>query len=104
MTLDLTVSPADVSGTLRRQVAQYTGPVSYVTGGDPISATAPDFRMGNIRAILGNSGATNGVKILMLWFDPVAYAIVWYDPLTGAQVAPGTNLSAFTTRLEAIGT
>lgn len=99
MTLDLTVAPADVSSTYRRQVAGYTGPASYLTGGDVL--TPNDFRMGKIFAVLGGV-AWNGTLSYLLVFDPVNTKLVWVD-MAGAQVANGTDLSGYTARLEVLG-
>ncbi len=99
MTLDLTIAPADVSSTCRRQVATYTGPALYATGGDAI--TPNDVRMGKIFAILGGV-ASNGTATLLLRYDVTNQKIQWFD-MAGAEVSASTVLSGYTARVEFIG-
>lgn len=101
MTLDRTVAPMAVASTTRRQVATYTGPASYATGGDPVSPQ-DDLGWGKVYAVLG-AVITNGSAIRVGVFDPVASTIVWYVPNTGAEVAAAVDLSTFTGRLEFVG-
>jgi hypothetical protein len=98
MTLDLSVAPADLGATVRRQVVTYTGPVLYATGGDAV--TPNDVRMGKIFAVLGLT-ITNGTLTYIGWFDAENLKIMWFD-MAGAQVG-AVDLSTFTGRLEFVG-
>ena len=98
MTLDLTVAPADLSSTCRRQVATYTGPVLYATGGDAI--TPNDLRMGTVFAITGMT-ICNGTLTYIGWLDVANQKIMWFD-MAGTEVG-AVDLSTFTGRFEFIG-
>lgn len=98
-TIDLTVAPADVSGTCRRQVATYTGPALYATGGDPV--TPATVRMGKLFAVLGGI-ASNGTLTYLLYYNVSTGKLMWFD-MAGAEVAASTVLTGFTARLEFIG-
>lgn len=98
MTLDTTIAPAQVL-TLRRQILTYTGPASYVSGGDPY--TAGEARLSTVYAVFG-AVITNGTVILLVAWDAAAQTLKVFD-LTGAEVAGGTNLSTYTGRLEFVG-
>ena len=99
MTLDLTIAPADLSSTCRRQVATLTGPNPYATGGDAL--TPNDVRMGKLFAILGGV-MTNGTAALLVWYNVSTAKLMWFD-MAGAEVANGTDLSGYTGRVEFIG-
>jgi hypothetical protein len=73
----------------------YTGPTSYVTGGDAIAGS--DVGCGTIDYIDFGGGAYNGSNSVYLpcWIQSTG-KIIWYVPNTNAEVAPGTNLSAYT--------
>ena len=89
----------DGSNTKRRIQAIYTGPASYVTGGD---AFVPgDIKLGQIDALLIEP-ATNGSVILLPRYVVSGNVMKWFD-LAGAEVANATDLSAYTARFEAIG-
>lgn len=100
MTLDLTVAPADLSSTLRRQIVNYTGPASYATGGDVV--TPDDVRMGKVFAVLGLT-ISNGTDIRHGWFDAANSKIMWFTAAGTAQVNNATDLSTYTGRFEFIG-
>lgn len=81
----------------------YTGPASYATGGDSIVAN--DVKLGRIEDIWVLSGkAINGAgDIRHLMFDAANGLMRWYDNADPhAEIANGTDLSGFTTKLWAI--
>lgn len=90
----------DRSSNFSRRIGQYTGPASYVTGGDPFPPEA--IGLGQINALLVGL-AWSGSAVRLLVYDPTAKKVVWYVPNTGAEVANAQDLSAFTVRFEAIG-
>ncbi len=78
----------------------YTGPASYVTGGDPISAN--DVKLGRIEDIWPLSGlAIDGTgAIRHIIFDSDLGRMRWYDNADPhAEIAAATDLSGFTTKL-----
>lgn len=100
-TLTRSVKYFDASNTVHRRHATYTGPASYVTGGDPF--TPADFGLGTIVAAHFTAPMTADPESLHI----VAYrassgTAYWFDQ-NGAQVANGTNLSAVTVEVEVIG-
>ncbi len=101
MPFDITISPADLSASLRRQVFEYTGPASYTTGGEAIPADT--VRMGTIHAVVGGT-ISDGTDVYLVWFDEPNGNLLVFVASTGVEVANGVDLSGFTGRLEAIGT
>jgi len=104
-TIDKTaVGYHDSSNTRIRKLGTYIGPVSYVTGGDPISNM--DLGMGKVELIQFGV-ATNGTLYRALVFVPGpnnnSGFIRWLDATNGTEIANGANLSAYSTRFEAIG-
>lgn len=100
MTLDITIAPPDTgpSGT-RRQIATYTGPASYATGGDTVDAK--NVRMGLVWAILGLS-ISNGTAVLHGWYNVATGKIMWFVA-AGTQVTNTTDLSTYSGRVEFVG-
>jgi hypothetical protein len=91
---------ADRSAVNERRILGYTGPSSYVTGGD--SLPPGSVKLGRIKKItFGNP--TNGTVILLVAFDYTNNLVKWFD-LAGAEIANGTDLSTYSTRMEVIGT
>jgi hypothetical protein len=105
-TIDRTIgSYHDSSNTRIRKLGGYTGPTSYVTGGDAI--TAAELGIGRIELLLLGV-ATNGTLYRTLVYVPSTTTtsggtIRWLDATNGTEIANGTNLSAYSTRFEAIG-
>lgn len=98
-TLDLTSFRAeDGSNTKRRIQGIYTGPAAYVAGGDAI--TAVDIKLGQIHRISFGI-AWSGTATRLVVYDYTNNKVVWYVPNTGAEASG--DLSAYTTRFEAIG-
>lgn len=103
MDTDLGNAPMDQGATTKRALATYTGPASYVTGGDPV--TPETVRMGKIYAIAGVV-ASNGTAAYLLYLNGPAGAdqtIMWFVAATGVEVANGVDLSGFTAQVEFIG-
>lgn len=92
----------DSSNTHIRKIGGYTGPATYVSGGDPIAPL--DLGMARI-ALMLFSPATNGTLFVYpVWVPSGAGgAVKWLVGTTGVEVAGGVNLSAYTARFEAIG-
>lgn len=100
MTFDSTIAPYDQSATLKRQIATYTGPASYATGGDAVDAGV--IRGGRLLAI-GAAVATDGTTAYLLWLDVANQKILWFVASTGLEVAALVDLSAFTVTTEFVG-
>lgn len=99
MTLSLSAYPADGSSSQKRQGAGYTGPASYATGGDAVSAA--DVRMGTISYINGLT-ISNGTAVLHGWYNPTTGKILWFVA-AGTQVTNTTDLSGYTGSFEFVG-
>jgi hypothetical protein len=92
------LSLGNALGALR----QYTGPASYVTGGDAM--TAQEFKLGRLYDIIPMGHAINaGGTIRLLQYDVANAVMIWTVPNTGAEVANATDLSGYTAHLLAIG-
>lgn len=99
MNIDETKFPARdrMNSRMVRQV-RYTGPASYVAGGDPVNATA-DLGMSEVWAVfgqIGNNGGTVSTAIRIPFLDYATQKIMWFIPNTGAEVAGAVDLSGFT--------
>ena len=91
-TLTLPRRPADTWNTHKVAHRQYTGPASYVTGGDAL--VAQDVKLGTLDLALFEP-ATDGTNIYALMYDLTNAKVVWYDPSTAAEPAAATDLSGF---------
>jgi hypothetical protein len=90
----------DHSGSFTRRVERWTGPTSYATGGE--SAPPSIFGLGQI--IHGIQGiASNGTDTRLVWWNPTTNSLQWFVPNTNAEVANGTNLSAYSIQFEVVG-
>lgn len=99
---DLTVAPADVSATCRRQVADFTVPGVYAAGGYVIDPN--DVRMGKIFAILFSAPMTAVAGVgYQAFYDASGGAIAFLRMSTGAEAADGTVLTDTVLRVEVIG-
>ena len=87
------------SGNYNRRVGQYTGPASYATGGDTLPPE--QLGLGNLDALLFTV-ATNGTVVILLAYNYTTEMVKAFD-MAGAEIANGTDLSAYTARFEAIG-
>lgn len=92
----------DSSNACIRKIGGYTGPASYVSGGDPI--VPADLGMARVQLILFTP-ATNGTLFVYPVWVPSGSggAVKWLVGTTGVEVAGGVNLSTYTARFEAIG-
>lgn len=89
-----------VSGGMRIVAGRYTGPSSYVLGGDPFSPN--DVALGEIEH-LDFEVAVDAVPVgRHLTYNRATGKVVWLQP-SGAEVGAGTNLSTFTARFMAHG-
>ena len=92
----------------------YSGPASYVQGGDAISPAS--FGMyNNIQTLVGSVDQSskfraeprplaNGVtQWQLVWISLTTGTVGGQSQTIGAEAAAGTNLSTFTVRLSAIG-
>ena len=97
-TLTIKNRPVDVFGSHRVALRLYTGPSSYPntggTVGDPIAAS--DLSLGSIGFFPSFIAfdPVGGVTRLCV-YDSAAGTIRWFVPDTGAEVANGTDLDAF---------
>lgn len=90
----------DDAGIRRRVVGRYTGPASYVTGGDALSAG--DINLGTIEFIDFENPVDSTPACRLVTYDHTNAKVIWFD-LAGAEIANGTNLSTFSARFEALG-
>lgn len=98
--LDLTQFRAeDGSNTKRRIQGVYTGPASYVTGGDPLLPA--ELKLGQLH-VLDLTIIANATVILMTNYDHVNQKLKVYD-MAGVEIANATDLSGYSGRFEAIG-
>ena len=91
----------DRTGNFSRRVAQYTGPSSYVTGGD--SFPPETLGLGQIQVLLFELAINAAGTVRGLVYDTTNEKVLWYVLDTGAEVANGTDLSGFSARFEAVG-
>lgn len=84
--------------------ADYTGPSSYVQGGDTIDPHIFGFP-NTILTLIGSADQTNAYIAVPrpLFNGTTAWQLVWRTASTGAEVAAAVNLSTFTVRLSAVG-
>jgi len=91
----------DVLSTHRAWIDKYTGPASYVTGGD---AFVPgDLKLGTIDFIAFELAIDAAGVIYGLVYDTANEKVIWYVLSTGLEVANGTDLSGFSARFAAFG-
>lgn len=90
----------DKTANFIRRVFRWTGPASYPTGGEVINATNV-FGIGTVNVVLGGF-ASNGTDLRIARWNPATSKMQWYD-LAGAEIANGTDLSAYAFFGEALG-
>ena len=100
-TISLDVArPRDVSGVRRRTIGRYTGPASYVTGGDSfIPGEVGQGRLETVHFEL----ATDGSSWRGIMYDHATEKAFWVVLSSGNEVANAVDLSAFNARFEAVG-
>lgn len=90
----------DDAGIRRRVVGQYTGPSSYVTGGDAL--VAGDINLGTIEFIKFENPIDSTPTCRLVTYDHASGKVIWFD-LAGDQIANGVDLDGYSCRFEAIG-
>ncbi len=100
-----TLNPDDgrnLYGNRRGADGIYTGPASYATGGDPISAS--DFGLSDLRFVaVATALDVNNSNLRIVALNRAANKLIWIVPNTNAEVANGTNLSGYTTTIFVMG-
>jgi hypothetical protein len=102
MTIDKSASAVplhDKSADRSRRTLKFNGPASYVTGGDPVSGA--EVGLGQIH-VWPSAVVSNGTASLLTWHNKTTGKLMYFD-MAGAEVANGTNLSAYTGYVEIIG-
>lgn len=85
-------------------VGSGTGPASYVTGGDPISLSEFNWYVDWLANSVSLDGTYEICPVPATAGQPRAgWKAIWFVKSTGAQVAPGVNLSAETVQLGGFG-
>ena len=106
-----TPGQADIFGGRQFNAIDYKGPTSYVntgvgsTSGDTIGHRMFGFE-NTIQAIIDASLDQTGTYQVVdqpMQNGVTSWRLRWFVVSTGAEVANGTNLSAFTVKLAAIG-
>ncbi len=103
-TLDFTINkhPNLSLGNAPGAHGKYTGPASYLTGGDAFDAQ--DLKLGAVSLILFEPAPNGSGAIRHLVYDVANAKVIWFDTADPhAQIANGTDLSAFSARFFAIG-
>lgn len=96
-----TVRYMDSAGIRRRRIGTYTGPASYVTGGD--SLTPAELNLGTVEFLDFENAVSATPAARLLVYDHTNQKVIWIVPNTGAEVANGVDLSGFSARFEAAG-
>lgn len=104
----LAISPHPINLANRTLgIFDYTGPANYTTGGDVIPAG--DLGFSQIDFMSHADLSLSGTYQVLILYPALGtqnvntITIAWYVVSTGAQVAPGTNLSAEHVHLMVIG-
>ena len=95
----------DKSADRTRRTIKITGPVSYPTGGDPISLLN-DIGLANLHMIACaaavHSAFTSCRVVGLNKSNPLAPKLVWFGENFN-EIANGTDLSAYSVEIEFIG-
>ena len=89
----------DASNSRLRRTGIYTGPASYATGGD--ACTPADLGLGKVHVLLFEP-ASNGTLVVHPLYDYTNQKVKWFAA-AGTEIANATDLSAYSSRFEAIG-
>jgi hypothetical protein len=90
----------DRSGSFVRRIERWTGPASYVTGGEPCPPST--FSLGSM--VKGIEGiASDGTTTRLVWWNPTTQSLQWFVPSSNVEVAAGVNLSTFSIQFEVVG-
>lgn len=101
------VRSKDVAGVRRRNIGNYVGPNPYVSAtGDLITAASLGLAVIEEFDLAGIVGDPNGVNIRVVTVtfatDGSSITVRWFTDLV-TQVVNGVDLSAYTSRFEAVG-
>lgn len=97
-------SQGDVFGGKLFGLVDYSGPTSYVQGGDAMDSRLFGFPNAIIMLIGFNDHSnTYTVDPRAIQNGVTPWQLVWTVVSTGAEVAAGVNLSQFTVRLMGLG-
>ncbi len=101
-TLDFGIGKHPLIATVNARMAhgQYTGPASYVTGGDPW--VAGDVKLSHLTEIFFGLAVNGAGTIRGLLYDSTNDTVLWFVLDTGNEVANGTDLSGFNSRFLAV--
>ena len=91
-------------GALRETVFKHTGPASYSTGGETITAAQLGLKSLISVQVSGDStGAYFTVAKVPATKFSSSFVIIWQNVSDGAEVTATTNLSASTVTIRALG-
>jgi hypothetical protein len=93
----------DRSATKIIRYLLYTGPASYTTGGDIVTADQVGLTAIDFVNVIGNPYNKAGTQMYIASWDYSINSIPWYVPNTGVEVAATTNLTAFSCLVEVVG-
>lgn len=92
----------DKSATYERRLFRWTGPASYVTGGEVITPLTT-FGLGTVPIVHTNPARANGgTAIRHVRWDRTNKKMQWFDA-AGNEIANGIDLSTFAFYGEALG-
>ena len=83
------------------RLGDYTGPLSYATGGE--SLPPEQLGLGALGIILFELARNAAGTVYGLRYDATNKKVIWYVLDTGAEVANATDLTGFSARFFAIG-
>lgn len=90
----------DDAGIRRRTIGTYTGPSSYVTGGD--SLLPGEVGLATIEKLTFENPIDATPTCRLVTYDHTNQKVIWFD-LAGNEIANGVDLDAYSARFEAIG-
>lgn len=90
----------DKTATYERRLFNWTGPSSYVSGGETVD-TLQTFGLGSVPIVFAGP-AYNGTDLRIARWNRSTKKMQWFD-LAGAEIAGGVNLSAYSFQGEALG-
>lgn len=92
----------DKTATYERRVFRWTGPASYVTGGEAVN-TLTTFGLGSVPVVHTNPArADGGTALRWARWDRTNKKMQWFDA-AGNEIANGVDLSTFVFTGEALG-
>ncbi len=94
------VQVEDTAGVRDRRIFQYTGPASYVAGGD--SLVPAEVKLSQIDFISFENPVDGTPACRHVTYDHANGNVIWFDN-AGAEIAAGVDLSTFSARAEFLG-